>query len=764
MDERTPLVSTVSVTRKRPRHPFPHNTFRRFCSIALGSSLIALVICFLLPIAILPRGHDSLSTYLPWSRPFPNSWPQSTGITFTELQELLLSTPDEDKVRSWSEYYTAGPHLAGKNLSQAIWTRERWEEFGVKSEIVAYDVYINYPVSHRLALLHGDKVKYECSLEEDILSEDPTTSLKDRIPTFHGYSASGNVTAPYVYVNRGTFQDFEDLVAANISLSGKIALAKYGGVFRGLKVKRAQELGMVGVVIYSDPQEDGEITEENGYKPYPEGPARNPSSVQRGSTQYISTLPGDPTTPGYPSKPGVPRVDPHNSTPKIPSLPISYADALPLLKALNGHGPNASSFNKYWQGGGLGYKGVKYNIGPTPDSVVLNLVNEQEYVTTPLWNVIGIINGTIPDEVIVLGNHRDAWIAGGAGDPNSGSAALNEVIRSFGEALKAGWKPFRTIVFASWDGEEYGLVGSTEWVEEFLPWLSASTVAYLNVDVGTRGQHFEAAASPLLNALIYNVTGSVQSPNQTTKGQTVGDIWDGTIRTMGSGSDFTAFQDFAGIPSLDLGFSAGPKDAVYHYHSNYDSFHWMDSYGDNGWHYHVTITKIWALLAATLSETPVLPLSAKDYADGLGKYLNDVKKRSEQYSTAASFDFHDLDKATTKLQKAAARFDSYTAELKDRLGEGVPWWKWWKKVKLYYEVRKVNAKYKTLERQFLYQGGLDNRSWFKHVVFAPGRWTGYAGATFPGLVESFEDGNTTNALRWSGIIKESLNIATALLD
>lgn len=290
MDERTPLISTVRVSHQRPQHPYPHATLRRFCSIALGSSLLAVAICFLLPVAILPRGHDSPSAYLPWSRPFPKSWPQSTGITFPELQELLLRTPDEDKVRSWSEYYTAGPHLAGKNLSQAIWTRERWEEFGVKSEIVAYDVYINYPVSRRLALLHEDKVKYECSLEEDILSEDPTTSLKDRIPTFHGYSASGNVTAPYVYVNRGTFQDFEDLLAANVSLSGKIALVKYGGVFRGLKVKRAQELGMVGAVIYSDPEEDGEITEENGYKTYPEGPARNPSSVQRGSTQDISAF------------------------------------------------------------------------------------------------------------------------------------------------------------------------------------------------------------------------------------------------------------------------------------------------------------------------------------------------------------------------------------------------------------------------------------------------------------------------------------------
>lgn len=212
--------------------------------------------------------------------------------------------------------------------------------------------------------------------------------------------------------------------------------------------------------------------------------------------------PGDPTTPGYPSKPGCPRQPVDHAMGQIPSLPISYMDALPLLRALNGHGPEASSFSKNWHGGGLDYKGVQYSIGPSPDELVLNLVNEQEYVTTPLWNVIGIINGTIPDEVIVLGNHRDAWIAGGAGDPNSGSAALNEVIRSFGAAVKAGWKPLRTIVFASWDGEEYGLIGSTEWVEEYLPWLSGSAVAYLNVDVGTKGQNFELFAAPLLSRVV----------------------------------------------------------------------------------------------------------------------------------------------------------------------------------------------------------------------------------------------------------------------
>jgi N-acetylated-alpha-linked acidic dipeptidase len=477
-------------------------------------------------------------------------------------------------------------------------------------------------------------------------------------------------------------------------------------------------------------------------------------------------LPGDPTTPGIPSKPGAPRVDPYKSIPSIPSLPISYRDALPLLKALNCHGPKASDFNKYWQGGGLSDQGVNYNIGPSPDSVVLNLMNQQEYVTTPIWNVIGIINGSIPDEVIILGNHRDAWIAGGAGDPNSGSAAFNEVIRSFGIAMKAGWKPLRTIVFASWDGEEYGLIGSTEWVEEYLPWLSASTIAYLNVDVGSVGPSFDAAASPLLNKAIFDAVGMVPSPNQTVKGQTVLDTWNKRIATMGSGSDFTAFQDFAGIPSLDLGFKTGPKSAVYHYHSNYDSFHWMDTFGDPGWHYHVTIARIWALIAASLSETPVLSLNATDYAAGLSTYLESVKDKAKRSPAVyeKAFSFKSLDHATTKLRDATANFDSYAADLTIQLSKEVPWWQWWKKVKLFYEVRKTNSKYKILERQFLYPGGLDDRPWFKHVVFAPGRWTGYAGATYPGLVESFEDGNVTNAEKWANIIVDRLDAAAKLLQ
>lgn len=765
--ETTPLLEVHVAPR---RHRYPHHALRHTCTIILGTLLFVATILFMIPGAILPREHGSIWSYVPWANPYPHkAWPQGFGLPYDQLQQVLLNTPSAAKAREWSEYYTAGPHLGGKNLSQALWTLEKWKEFGIEdTSLASYDIYLNYPQEHRLALLkksgEGTEVTFEATLEEDVLEDDPTSSLPDRVPAFHGYSASGNVTAQYVYANFGSYQDFEDLVNANVTLEGNIAIVKYGGIFRGLKVKRAQELGMVGVIIYSDPQEDGEITEENGYEAYPNGPARNPSAIQRGSTQFLSILPGDPTTPGYASKPGCERQDPHNSIPSIPSLPISYKEVLPILKALNGHGPNASEFSKSWQGGGLSHKGVEYNIGPSPQDVVINLYNQQEYVTTPLWDVIGVVKGHIADEVIVLGNHRDAWIAGGAGDPNSGSAALNEVIRSFGEAMKAGWKPLRTIVFASWDGEEYGLLGSTEWVEENLPWLSKANVAYLNVDVATAGTSFEPRAAPLLNQVIYEVTGLVQSPNQTVPGQTVRDVWSGQIATMGSGSDFTAFQDFAGVASLDFGFGRGENDPVYHYHSNYDSFAWMEKFGDKNWEYHITTTKLWALAAARLIETPVISFNATDYALGLGSYLAKIKPAADQLPEGSHFDFSGLDLSIVEFLEAAKTFDAWSADLNTKLGEKIPWYHWWKKVRLLFQVRIVNDKYKGIEREFLYQPGLDGRDWFKHVVFAPGIWTGYSGATYPGLVESLDAGDVENAKKWSKIIQERVKAATKLIS
>jgi N-acetylated-alpha-linked acidic dipeptidase len=390
------------------------------------------------------------------------------------------------------------------------------------------------------------------------------------------------------------------------------------------------------------------------------------------------------------------------------------------------------------------------------------MMNLQNYTITPIWNTIGIINGSISDEVIILGNHRDAWISGGSGDPNSGSAALNEVIRSFGVALSKGWKPQRTIVFASWDGEEYGLVGSTEWVEDYLPWLKNSAVAYLNVDVGTRGTRFNANAAPLLNQAIYDVTKSIQSPNQTVEGSTVYDLWDKHIGTMGSGSDFTAFQDFAGIPSADFGFGkTGPLDPIYHYHSNYDSYAWMVKYGDPTFQYHVTATKVWSLLAASLIESPVVPFSANDYASSLEKYLDSVKHMAN--SSGMSFRdkeeeedvsmFVDLDLAIDYLQRAAHSFDARAADLAVQATEAQSKPNTAATIKLFADIRAVNKQYKVLERAFLFPKGLDGRGWFKHVVFAPGKWTGYAGDTYPGLVEAIQAGDKKALYRWAGIIE-----------
>jgi N-acetylated-alpha-linked acidic dipeptidase len=453
--------------------------------------------------------------------------------------------------------------------------------------------------------------------------------------------------------------------------------------------------------------------------------------------------------------------------PRIPSLPISYLDALPLLKTLNGHGPKASFFYDSWQGGGLDYKGVEYNIGPSPDELVLNLVNEQGYVTTPLWNVIGIINGTIPDEVVILGNHRDAWIAGGAGDPNSGSAALNEVIRSFGVAMQNGWKPLRTIVFASWDGEEYGLIGSTEWVEEYLPWLSGTVIAYLNVDVGTAGPDFKLAAAPLLSRVVEEAAQLVASPNQTVEGQSVYDVWDKKIETMGSGSDFTAFQDFAGIPSIDMGFGASESGAVYHYHSNYDSHAWMAKYGDPNFEYHATIAKVWALVAAKLVEAPLFKLNATDYALGLTRYVAAVKDLAHDAGSNTDGEvFKPLDEAVAHFHFAATVHDGTAADLLAQYADigDIPWWQPWKRAALYLAIRNTNTKYKFLERKFLYEAGLDGRSWFKHVVFAPGKWTGYSGATFPGIVEGIEEGNGTSVERWVGVVAGAITAAADSLE
>lgn len=409
----------------------------------------------------------------------------------------------------------------------------------------------------------------------------------------------------------------------------------------------------------------------------------------------------------------------------------------------------------------MGYKGVDYYVGPSPDSVVLNLVNDQDFGIRPIWNVIGTINGTL-DETVILGNHRDAWIAGGASDPNSGSAALNEVVRSFGTALKDGWRPLRTLVFGSWDAEEYALIGSTEWVEEYLPWLNSSAIAYLNVDAGTSGPTFWAALAPLLKKTLFEATDYVPYPGLATLNQSVFDVWNKDYKTLGSGSDFAAFQSYAGIPCIDMGFGHGTNGAIFHYHSNYDSWHWMSTYGDPDFHFHVTMARVWGVTAAILADTPIINYNASDYAFAMSTYLENMRPLAMHLNVS----FTELEASLAALSEAAVAIDLEGEVLRSKIEDSQQTHATWETLAhdVMHRIHHLSNRYKYLERQFLYPAGLDGRNWYKHTVFVSEKWAGYAGVTFPGLVESLEDSDHENFYKWSHIISDELNKAAVLLQ
>lgn len=661
-------------------------------------------------------------------------------------QELVSKSHLRDNIE---HYLSAGPHLAAQNMELVNWTRSAFNDSGLDTRIDTYDIWLNYPISHRVALLNSDdSVNYELSLEEPVLSEDPTTGRDDRIPTFHGFSASGNATGQLVYANMGLRADYDKLADEGINLSGKIILVRYGEIFRGLKVKFAEEAGAAAVLIYSDPAEDGKITEDNGFKAYPKGPARHPESVQRGSVQDLSHAPGDPTSPGIPSLPGNidNRTEPQG-IPTIPSIPISYADALPLLKALNGRGPQFPE----WKGA---LRGVKYNVGPS--ELKVNVVNEQDYDFRPNHDVIAVIPGNSKEEIII-GNHRDSWILGGA-DPNSGSAVLLEIARVFGKLVEEGWKPQRTMVFASWDGEEYGLLGSTEWGEQYAEHLQKNAVAYLNCDVAFSGTRFTASANPLLRSVIEKASRTVMF-----NGSLLSDYWGGDINSrilpLGSGSDYTVFQDHLGIPSLDCGFEPSKNSPVYHYHSNYDSLHWMQNFGDTELLFHEAITKFITLIALELSERDIIPFGVVDYAWSI---RHSLKSLLDSYEGLASEEVGQLFNEVQEFSHAANDFASYShsvqKELK-RVKRDGGFWNSLKKLKLLYQERKINAKLQAFDQHFLHEEGLDGRPWFKHIVYAPGRYTGYAGQVFPAIAESIEDMDENNLIKWVNITTQALRQA-----
>ncbi|KAF2848827.1 N-acetylated-alpha-linked acidic dipeptidase-like protein 2 [Plenodomus tracheiphilus IPT5] len=662
-------------------------------------------------------------------------------------EQILLDSFDNTSIATWSYYYTHGDHIAGRNESMAQWTADKWSEYGFTSRLDEYYVFLNYPVSNSLVLTYPNGSTFTPTLREDVLEEDETTSYPNAIRSFHGYSFTGNASAEYVYVGRGQQVDFDRLIALGVELEGKIALAKYGGPFRGLKVKNAQEHGMIGTVIFTDPGDDGNMTEAKGVVPYPNGPARNPSTIQRGSVQFLSTYPGDPTTPGYVSKPDSPRADRSEILPGIPSLPISWIEAQPILQALNGFGTNGTGVNRTGWVGAI--PGVTYSTG-AGSGATLSLSNVMNDTYGTIWNAIGVINGTLEDEVVIVGNHRDAWIIGGAADPNSGSAVLIELAKAFGKLAETGWKPARTIVLCSWDAEEYGLVGSTEWVEEYIPWLKNAAVSYLNIDVAVSGPIPDISATPDLHAISASLMKKIVYPYRNATDLTLYDVWKhegGEFGVLGSGSDYTAFLH-RGIAAIDMGAGGGPNDPVYPYHSNYDSYHWMATFGDPGFHTHKAMGQYLTLFLYHMVSDPVLPLFPSDYTPELEQYLTALN--TTLTSSNFTLDLSPLTSAIATFSSSAAQFTALRDQAVANNDTAL--------------LTVQNHKARDFSRGFTSQGGLPTREFYQNTIFAPGRDTGYAPVTFPGITESITfDEDEELAQEWVGKTAKAILVAADVL-
>jgi len=537
---------------------------------------------------------------------------------------------------------------------------------------------------------------------------------------------------------------------------GKIVLVRYGQNFRGVKVFVAQEHGAAGVIIYSDPADDGW---RRGDK-YPDGPWRPDSGVQRGSVGYMFEFPGDPTTPGIASVPSLPdakRISPQDSAqmPKIPVTPLSYHDAWPVLQNLGG--PDSP---REWQGS----LPFTYHVGPGPAKLKMHL--KQDYQFRTLWDVVGRVRGSeLPDEWVVSGNHRDAWVYG-AVDPNSGTAAMLEAVHGVGELLKSGWKPRRTVVFCSWDGEEEGLIGSTEWAEQHESEL-VNSPAYFNVDVAVTGPKFGASAVPSLKQFIRDITKVVPSP----KGGTVYEAWqtasqpeghpaqspaeagenrrlpaahvknDVPVGDLGSGSDYTAFLQHLGVPSTDMSSSG----AYGVYHSVFDDFAWFKKFGDPDFVYEQEMARVFGLESVRMADVDVLPYDYEEYGKEIEAYVDAASKRAEDKFGAHALDFSAVNASAHRLVSAGAKI----------LGrqKNPP-----------RDVARLNQALRGAERALLVQQGLPHRPWFRHAIYAPGEYTGYAAVVIPGVNEALDKGDSEAARQQLAALAAALERAVKTLE
>ncbi|HZE70628.1 MAG TPA: M28 family metallopeptidase [Pyrinomonadaceae bacterium] len=689
-------------------------------------------------------------------------------IVERQWEEKFRVVPAPGSAREHLRLLTSQPHVAGtkEDYDTAVYVRDRFRDYGLAAEIKEYDVLLPYPKQPSLVELIAPR-RERLTVREAIVPEDPSSSNPKIIPLFNGYSASGDVTAPLVYVNYGLPGDYDELKRIGVDVKGKIALARYGNSFRGVKAKVAEENGATGLIIYSDPADDGYMQGDV----YPKGPWRPASSAQRGSVQYLFQYPGDPLTPGEPSVPGVKRLQISEATdlPRIPVQPISYGDATKLLEPLGGP-VRPRGFQ-----GGLPFP---YHVGGTAE-VRVRLRTEMDYQTRKIWDVVARIDGQEEkDRWVIMGNHRDAWTFG-AVDPNSGTSAMLETARGFGQLLKQGWKPRRTILLCSWDGEEYGLIGSTEWAEENATELRSKAVTYLNVDVAVAGPHFGASSVPSLWKLIQEATRDVRDPKT---GKSIYQQWqdravelrpeedstdnpirpniqrtDARIGALGSGSDYTPFLQHLGIPSTDMSF--GGDYGVYH--SAFDSFYWMSHFGDPDFVYHVAAAQLWGTLAMRLADAPSLPLDYSDYAAQIRQYLDDnlrlAKRRNlTGFESKAAIEavgelFKEAERVEKSRREALAQFEQSVAGSNEERN------------RVEIKLRRINDALMAAERALTDTKGLRGRPWYKHQIYAPGLYTGYAALPLPDFRQALDDRNTTNAQEGLERLVQALKRASQVL-
>ena len=679
------------------------------------------------------------------------------------------AVPAPNSAREHLRRLTAEPHIAGskEDYATAIYVRDQIRSYGIESELKEYDVLLPYPKQPSIVELVRPQ-RERLIVKEAIIPEDPSSANPKIIPLFNGYSASGDVTAPLLYVNYGLPPDYEALKKLGVDVKGKIAIARYGNSFRGVKAKVAEDHGAVGLLIYSDPADDGYMQGDV----YPKGPWRPVTSAQRGSVQFLSTAPGDPLTIGKPAIPGVPRIKMEEATtlPRIPVQPLSYDDAKRLLEPLRGP-VRPKGFQ-----GGLPFP---YHVGGS-DYVSVHLKTTMDYQIRKIWNVVSRIEGDEEkDRWVVMGNHRDAWVFG-AVDPNSGTTAMLEAARGFGALLKKGWKPRRTIVMCSWDAEEYGLLGSTEWAEENAAELQENAVAYLNMDAAVSGANFGASSVPSMWKLIRGATRDVKDPKT---GKSIYQAWQDRVRddqpdpeltnaevasdtaiaearigALGSGSDYTPFLQHLGVPASDMGF--GGDYGVYH--SAYDSFYWMSHFGDPEFVYHVAAAQLWGTVAMRLADAAGLPLDYRDYASQVRDFFEQSMKAARRRKLAGGFDDKPMTEAIKNFaeegeriekarQDAVSDIERSRSEASDRHRRAIA------------RLQRINDALIGAERSFVDERGLRGRSWYTHQIYAPGTYTGYAAQPLPDFQQALDDRNPTNAAEALGRIVEAINRATATL-